>query len=75
MSSSIAGSHSHNRASAQASSREAKQGKARKNTDQLQAMLQTPTNNFGLASLFKNFVLIGEQYQLEQVGDPSFPLP
>ena len=37
-------------------------GRARKNAEQLQAMLQTPTNNFGLASLFKNFVLIGEQY-------------
>ena len=31
-------------------------------------MLQTPTNNFGLASLFKNFVLIGEQFQYDQVS-------
>lgn len=42
--------------------------RARKNAEQLQAMLQTPTNNFGLAQLFKNFVLLGEDYQLEQVS-------
>ena len=47
---------------AQASFRQEKGGRAQKNALQLEAMLQTPTNNFGLASLFKNFVLIGEQY-------------
>jgi len=31
-------------------------------------MLQSPTNNFGLASLLKNFVMIGEQHQQEQVS-------
>jgi hypothetical protein len=31
-------------------------------------MLQTPTNNIGLAFLFKKFVLIGEEYQKEEVS-------
>jgi len=31
-------------------------------------MLKTPTNNIGLAYLFKKFVLIGEQYQKEEVS-------
>jgi len=30
-------------------------------------MLSTPTNNFGLAKLLKNFVLIGESQQIEEV--------
>lgn len=30
-------------------------------------MLSTPTNNFGLAQLLKNFVLIGESQQIEEV--------
>lgn len=34
----------------------------------MQEMLKTPTNNIGLAFLFKKFVLIGEEYQKEEVG-------
>lgn len=30
--------------------------------------MQTPTNNIGLAFLFKKFVLIGEEYQKEEVS-------
>jgi len=33
----------------------------------LKEMLSTPTNNFGLALLFKNFVLIDLDYQKEEV--------
>jgi len=31
-------------------------------------MLSTSTNNFGLAQLMKNFVLIGEDSQIMEVG-------
>ena len=41
--------------------------KKNRNVEQLKAMLKTPTNNFGLAQLFKNFVLIGEQQSIEEV--------
>ena len=36
--------------------------------NQLQEMLSTPTNNFGLAQLLKNFVLIGEDSQVIEVS-------
>jgi hypothetical protein len=38
------------------------------NVNQLQEMLSTSTNNFGLAQLMKNFVLIGEDSQIMEVG-------
>jgi hypothetical protein len=40
----------------------------RRQLAELQEMLKTPTNNIGLAFLFKKFVLIGEEYQKEEVG-------
>ena len=42
--------------------------KAKRNANQLKAMLNTPNNNFGLAQLFKRFVLIEESFQLEEVS-------
>lgn len=45
-----------------------KRGRMAKKAKQLEEMLHSPTNNFGLAALFKNFVLINEEYQLEQVS-------
>ena len=33
----------------------------------LKALMNTPTNNFGLAKLLKNFVLVGESQQMEEV--------
>lgn len=47
--------------------------KKNRNVEQLKAMLKTPTNNFGLAQLFKNFVLIGEQQQIEEVLYFNYP--
>ena len=35
-----------------------KKAKARENQAQFEGLLATPTNNFGLAHLFKNFILI-----------------
>ena len=43
-------------------------GVGKKNAAQLQAMLLKPTNNFGLASLFKNFVDINQSNQQGQVS-------
>ena len=44
----------------------------KKNAAQLQAMLLKPTNNFGLASLFKNFVDINQSNQQGQVSKKSW---
>ena len=38
-----------------------------KQAQKLKEMLATPTTNFGLAALFKNFVLIDYDYQIEEV--------
>lgn len=38
------------------------------NKARLKEMLSTPTNNFGLAQLFKNFALIAPEYQIEEVS-------
>ena len=43
-------------------------GVGKKNAAQLQAMLLKPTNNLGLASLFKNFVDINQSNQQGQVS-------
>ena len=56
---------SETRTAATSSRQPRKKGRMAKNLKQLEEMLQSPTNNFGLAALFKNFVLIGEEYQLE----------
>ena len=45
----------------------------RRQLGELQEMLKTPTNNIGLAFLFKKFVLIGEQYQREEVSETIAP--
>ena len=42
--------------------------KQKRQLAELKEMLNTPTNNLGLAQLFKKFVLIGEAYQLEEVS-------
>lgn len=48
------------------------QGKKQKRQlAELKEMLNTPTNNLGLAQLFKKFVLIGEAYQLEEVSSEA----
>ena len=36
--------------------------KAKRNANQLKEMQNTPNNNFGLAQLFKRFVLIEESF-------------
>jgi hypothetical protein len=38
-------------------------------------MISTPTNNFGLALLLKNFVLIDPDYQKEEVSLKLFSSP
>jgi len=40
--------------------------RATRNANQLKEMLKTPNNNFGLAQLFKRFVLIEETFQKEE---------
>ena len=40
----------------------------RRQLAELQEMLKAPTNNIGLALLFKKFVLIDEAYQKEEVS-------
>ena len=39
-----------------------------KNQEKLQEMLSSPTNNFGLAQLLANFVLIDPCYQMAEVS-------